>query len=724
MNFRKLQWPLGVLGACIIYWLIDSVWSYLSFEINLKALIFSEPRTLADTLLLRTPPYQVVSRLTLTILIIVGGWLLYKYVSTIKSSGQKLRASEERFRSFSEQSLVGIYLVKDGFFTYVNPKFAEISGYSVEECLNNLHFTKVVHPEDLALVKEQLRRRTGGERQSIRYEFRGVRKNGQVVHLEVYGSSIIHQGEMLATGTMLDITDRKKAEHALRQSEERNRQILHTAMDGFCRMDSTGKLLEVNRAYCNITGYEQHELLTMNIAELDADDTQRDVTQKIQLVKEKGSARFEKRHRRKDGSLITVEISVQYRQAGQEGECVSFVRDITEQRRAEKEKARLEASLRHAQKLQAVGTLAGGVAHEFNNLLAAIMGYSEMIINSDGGREDLAAHAAQIFKASERGRDLVQNILSFTHKAELRAKTLNLNDEIRNSKDMLAQLLPRTVTIETKLTADQDSVNMDASHLSQILMNLTTNACHAMPDGGKLIIKTEKISVEGAVCFACGETFSGDYMLLSVSDTGQGINAETIQRIYEPFFSTKEIGSGTGLGLSVVQGLVKSHGGHIICESEEGAGTTFKIFLPLTHAEQAALAVKDAAQWEVAGGTETILLVDDEESLRNIAQQYLSEIGYQVRQADSGEMALEIYRRAPGEIDLVILDLGMAGMGGHKCLKEILAINPRAKVLIASGYTTDSQEQQALAAGAAAFVGKPFKMAQLLGIVRNLLDMS
>ena len=722
MKFPKIQWPLGILGVCIFYWLIDSVWSYLSFEYNLRSLIFSEPKTLTDTLLLRTPPYQVVSRLTLTILIIIGGWLLYKYVSAIKSSGQKLRASEERFRSFSEQSLVGIYLVKDGFFTYVNPKFAEISGYSVDECLDNLHFTQVIHPDDLPLVKEQLRRRTDVEGKSISYEFRGVRKNGQILHVEVYGSSIIHQGEVLATGTILDITDRKRAEQALRQSEERNRQILHTAMDGFCRIDSNGNLLEVNRAYCSITGYEKHELLTMNISEVDADDTPQDVAQKIQRVKEKGSARFEKRHRRKDGSLITVEISVQLRQAGQGNECVSFVRDITEQRRAEKEKARLEASLRHAQKLQAVGTLAGGVAHEFNNLLAAIMGYSELIIKSDSSREDSAAHAAQIFKASERGRDLVQNILSFTHKAEPQAKTLNLNDGIQNSKNMLAQLLPRTVTIETRLTAHQNSVSLDANHLSQILMNLTTNACHAMPDGGKLTIKTDNVSVEDVVCFACGQKFSGDYILLSVSDTGQGMSEETIQRIYEPFFSTKEIGSGTGLGLSVVQGLVKSYGGHIICESEVGAGTTFKIFLPALQAEQADLAVKDAAQPAVAGGTETILLVDDEKSIRTIAMQYLSEIGYQVRQADSGEKALEIYRRSPAEIDLVILDLGMAGMGGHKCLQEILAMDSGAKVLIASGYTTDSQEQQALSAGAAAFVGKPFKMAELLGIVRNLLD--
>lgn len=722
MRSIKIKWFLGVLGICLVYWLIDSIWSYYSFEINLRALIFSEPRTLVDTLLLHTTPYQAASRLTLIFLIIMGGWLLYKYVHTIKSSEQRARASEERFRSFSEQSLVGIYLIKDGHFTYVNPKFAEIFGYSVEECLNNMHFSRLTHPEDLARVSEQIRQRASGEVQSSQYEFRGVRKDGQVIHVEIYGSALRHHGVPSAIGALQDITDRKLAGNALRASEERNRQILRTATDGFCRTDRNGKLLEVNQALCQMTGYEEHELLAMDLTDLDADDTLRTVAAHIQAVAEKGSDRFEKRHRRKDGSLFDVEVSVQYLQTNDGGECVAFIRDVTDRHRAEREKERLEASLRQSQKLQAVGTLASGVAHEFNNLLAAVMGYFEMILNTAGDREDLASKAAQILQASERGRDLVQDILSFTRKLKTRTQLLDLNVEIRNSKEMLEQLLPRTVTIETRLAPDLNRVSMDASHLGQILMNLTTNACHAMPDGGKLVIKTENILVDNMICFACGKKFSGDYVLLSFTDTGQGMDAETIQRIYEPFFSTKEVGSGTGLGLSVVQGLVKSHGGHIACESELGKGATFCIFLPTIDFEEPASVSEDEPEPIAAEGAETILLVDDEESIRDLVQSYFSDVGYQVHLAGNGEEALEIYRRHTGRIDLVILDLGMVGMGGHKCLEEILAINPQAKVIIASGYTTDDQDRQALSAGAAAFVGKPFRLSELQKTVRNVLD--
>ena len=852
MRFSKVKWFLCVLGICLLYWLIDSAWSYYSFELNFRSLIFSEPPTLTDTLLLRTHPHHVVYRLTLTVLIIAGGWLMYKYVYTIKSSEKRAIASEERFRSFSEQSLVGIYQFKNGIFTYVNPQFAEIIGYSVEECLDGMHYKRLVHPEDLAMVSEQIRLRTAGETPSVRYEFRGIKKDGQVVHLEIYGSSIRQHGEILVTGTMLDITDRKLAEQALveseqkfrqlaenidevfwlgatdwskihyvspaferiwgisrqelyqnahawvecilkedieavelaisskftpdtklvipdyrlrrpdgslrwiaarafpvlneagevilvtgiaeditdrklaeealRGSEERNRQILHTSTDGFCRIDFNDRLLEVNQAFCQMLGYEKHELLNMNIIDLVAKDTPQDVASHIQTVKNGGSGRFESRNRRKDGSLLDVEVSAQYMPGDHGGEFVAFVRDITDRHRAEKEKERLEANLRHAQKLQAVGTLASGVAHEFNNLLATIMGYSEIILNSEGNGQDHASNAAQILKASERGRDLVRKILSFTREAKQKAKPIDLNTEIRNSKEMLDHLFPRTVSIETRLAPDIDRVSMDASHLNQILMNLTTNASHAMPEGGKLVIKTENIFVESMTCSICGERHSGDYVLLSVSDTGQGMDTKTINRIYEPFFTTKDVGSGTGLGLSVVQGLVKKHDGHIACESQIGKGTTFKVFIPKLKSGEGDLAAEDHIQPAVAGGTETILLVDDEESIRNIAQQYLSEMGYRIRQAGSGEEALEIYRPAFDRIDLVVLDLGMAGMGGHKCLQEMLAINHQAKVVIASGYTTDGQDQQAMSAGATAFVAKPFKMAELLDTVRKVLD--
>ena len=270
-----------------------------------------------------------------------------------KKTEDNLLNSEERFRTFSEQSLVGIYLLKDGLFTYVNPKFAEIHGYSVEECLDNMHFRQLVHPEDLDLVRKQVQRRITGEVPSLHYEFRALRKDGEIVHLEVFGSSLILHGELLATGTVVDITDRKLAANALKISEKRNRQILQTAMDGFWRADADGLILEVNAAYCRMSGYEEQELLSMNITDQDVTETSQDLVAHMKVLAEQGSDRFESRHRRKDGSLFDVEVSVQYRQGANGGECVAFLRDITDIKRAEDEKERLETSLRQAQKLQA-----------------------------------------------------------------------------------------------------------------------------------------------------------------------------------------------------------------------------------------------------------------------------------------------------------------------------------------------------------------------------------
>jgi CheY-like chemotaxis protein len=287
---------------------------------------------------------------------------------------------------------------------------------------------------------------------------------------------------------------------------------------------------------------------------------------------------------------------------------------------------------------------------------------------------------------------------------------------------MLESALPKMITIQTKLAGDLCPIAADLTQMEQMVMNLATNAADAMDQGGTLVMETNRERARGQICLACGKAFSGEYAVLTVADMGQGIEADTRERIFEPFFTTKELGKGTGLGLSTVYGVVKVHGGHIQCQSQVGVGTTFKIFLPCHEEKAAVLKAGNGRIVEPKGGSETILLVEDEVPLRALGERFLRSKGYQVLTAPSGEEALELYRVESAKVDLVVLDLSMPGMGGRRCLKELLALDPGAKVVIASGYAGDGQIKDALKSGALAYVAKPFRRAELLTTIREVLD--
>jgi PAS domain S-box-containing protein len=517
-----------------------------------------------------------------------------------KRAEAALLESENKFKSFAEQAPAGIYMIQDGVFRYVNPTFAEMFGYSVEECLNNLPFQQLVYPDDVPLVNRQVAKRTSGEAKSVQYIFRGMKKNGEVIDVEIYGSSITHDGRPAALGTILDITER---------------------------------------------------------------------------------------------------------------------------RRADEEKQKLEAQLRQSHKMEAIGTLAGGIAHDFNNILAAVLGFAEMAHDDALHGRVNPSDLEQIMASAHRAKDLVRQILAFSRKSEPALKPLSLNQVIQRTLAVLERTLPKMVRIETRLAANLPPVQADATQMEQVLLNLAGNAQDAMPEGGGLTFETREIFLDHDYCRRHLEVLPGPYVQLMVTDTGVGVDENTREHIFEPFFTTKEVGKGTGLGLASVYGIVKSHRGYIHCNSEPGLGTTFKIYLPVFQE-------RDSSHWtepspirhEGLTGTETILLVDDEEALRELGARALSSRGYQVLTAGSGEEALEIYQNQEGRLDLVILDLGMPGMGGHKCLKEILALNPQARVVIASGYSAGDQVKAAVQSGAAGYVAKPFQRTDLLTMVRSVLD--
>ncbi len=399
-----------------------------------------------------------------------------------------------------------------------------------------------------------------------------------------------------------------------------------------------------------------------------------------------------------------------------------LVQEVEERKRTEQEQEKLRAQLIQSQKMESLGTLAGGIAHDFNNLLSVMTGFTELALGTVQSTEVISQHLREVIQAGERAKNLVKKILTFSRLNTFEMKPLDLNKEVRQAVILLERTLPKMINVHTHLADDLKPINGDANELEQILINLATNAQDAMPQGGSLILETSNVRVDEGYNANYLKLAPGEYVLLQVSDTGQGMDALIREQIFDPFFTTKDLGKGTGLGLSTVYGIVKSHGGHISCYSEPGNGTTFKIFLPVFHDDDANQTQQVPEQRQPVGGNESILLVDDEKLLLELGETILSQVGYRVMTAQSGEEALDIYREHKDRLDLVITDLGMPGMGGYKTLKTILEINPQAKVVIASGYMATSHVKTALESGAAGYVAKPFGRMELLTKIREELD--
>jgi signal transduction histidine kinase/CheY-like chemotaxis protein len=392
---------------------------------------------------------------------------------------------------------------------------------------------------------------------------------------------------------------------------------------------------------------------------------------------------------------------------------LSFL-DVTETRA-------LEAQLLQAQKMESIGTLAGGIAHDFNNIMQAISGYTQLLLWDRGPEDPDSDNLRAIEKAADRASKLTRQLLTFSRKVPSKLRLVNLNAEIEGMSKILERTIPKMIRIERHLATDLKMVNADRSQIEQILMNLSINASNAMPDGGSLVFETCNVDL-GRESGLSLETRGGPHVLLSISDTGHGMDAETRRRIFEPFYTTREIGQGSGLGLAMVYGMIKNHNGHIVCDSEPGKGACFKLYFPAIHTLQPILAAETVVKPTLPSGTETILVVDDEPVILDLAETILNRFGYRVIRAENGEQALTIVAEQSGRVDLVILDLNMPGMGGHSCLEALAARYPDVPVLLASGYSPNGSVRETLAAGAAGFIGKPYQLKEMLKVVRDIID--
>ena len=524
-------------------------------------------------------------------------------------------------------------------------------------------------------------------------------------------------------GIFWDVTDRRRSEEQLRESEARYRHLFQSLNDAAFLVDAeTGTVLETNPAGEALLGRSRDEIVGMRHTELHP-SSQRDMHERaFRHVGEAGTVwEHDREVVRKDGTVVPVTIAGSALTIGGQRLVLGLFRDMTDRKRSEEERRNLQQQLFEAQKLESLGTLAGGVAHDFNNQLTIIVGLAEMALQEVEPGSKAEECIAAIPRQVRRGADLVAQLLAFGRRTVSQLKPLELRPLVEETVRLLERALPESIAVRLVAPDDVAAVNADATQVQQILMNLATNARDAMPDGGQLTVRLTDVVLDSEQCKQYADATPGRYVCLSVRDTGIGMTPETRERIFEPFFTTKGIGEGTGLGLPAVYGIVRNHGGYIHVYSEVGEGTEVKVYLPALDTEAPPTA--EAAPESAPVGTETLLLIEDDPVVLTVGKAMLQSLGYTVLTAPNGAEGLEAYRRAePGQIALVITDMMMPGMGGRKLSEALMGVDPNVRVLLVSGYSLAEDVAEAREEGVRGFVQKPFDLYDLGRAVRAALD--
>jgi two-component system cell cycle sensor histidine kinase/response regulator CckA len=630
---------------------------------------------------------------------------------------QALQASERRYRLLFERNLAGVYRITlDGRILDLNEAGARMFGYaSPEEAKEHPLWEISSSPQEL----QDLILRVFQMKTLTNVEVKLRKRDGRPVWV-LFNASLIeseHGPAPTIEGTLIDITDRKDAEEALRRNEKRFRELIENSSDAISLIDERGRVLFSSHAVSPILGYDVEERLGRDVFELMHPEdmaTTKSAFQKL-LDRPDQTVNIQVRYRHKDGSWRWLEaLGKNLLQEPSVRALVVNYRDITERKS-------LQEQFYQSQKMEAVGRLAGGVAHDFNNLLTAIIGYSDIALEQLPLQSETRHAIQEIKKSGERAALLTRQLLAFSRQQVLSPQLLDLNQVVLEVSHLLRRLIGEDIELVTVPRLPLGRVKADPTQLEQVLMNLAVNARDAMPQGGRLTIEVSNTQVEDNLLSETVKVRPGPYILLTVSDTGCGMDAETRARAFDPFFTTKEKGKGTGLGLATVYGIVKQSGGYIWVYSEAGQGTTFKIYLPQVDAVPEPARPPEALSTP-RHGTETVLLVEDNPSVRQLTTKLLKAKGYRVLEANNGNEALHLAEQHSGMVDLLLTDLVMPHLNGRELAKQLTSRHPEIRVLFMSGYSGAPPGDATSLDPYTAFIQKPFNADQLARRVREVLD--
>ncbi|HNS15150.1 MAG TPA: PAS domain S-box protein [Syntrophorhabdaceae bacterium] len=641
----------------------------------------------------------------------------------LKQAERALSESDSRFRALAENSIASIFIIQGEKYVYINPAFTRMTGYDLED-LSSMNFWDLIHPDMRDMVRSRGMARQKKEDVPPRYELKFITRSGRESVGDFGATYTEFNGKPAILASVFDITEHKRIEEALQKSEERYRSIVENAIEGIFQTTPDGRYVSANPALARMYGYDSPRELIDSIANIETDQYVNPldrITMKMLYEKYGYVEKYETQLYRKDKSRIW--ISMNARAVRNADGAVLFyegtAEDITSRKKAEEEKRSLQSQLLQAQKMEAIGTLAGGVAHDFNNILTALIGYGNLLQMNIEKDNPLRVYVDQIIASSEKAANLIQSLLAFSRKQVIELRPYKVRTIITGIEKLLKRLLTEDIELKVTLSDKKSTIMADITQMDQVLMNLATNARDAMPGGGRLTIGATEVELDEAFIAAHGYGQPGTYALISVSDTGTGMDEATKERIFNPFFTTKEVGKGTGLGLSTVYGIIKQHNGYIEVESEPGRGTTFRIYFPVVHAKEQ---TKESLLLTTRGGTETILVAEDNLAVRNLTREVLTMSGYKVIEAVDGEDAVQKFIEHGDAIAAMILDVVMPKKNGKEVYEEIGKIRPGIKVIFTSGYTGDIVLDKGIRDDIVDFIKKPLLPDELLLKVREVLD--
>lgn len=624
------------------------------------------------------------------------------------NSSSELLAEQFKFTIEMSQEAV-FWLEHNGQFSYVNDQACRSLGYTREELL--ALFLWDVDPDFPRERWEQHWANLKTDRK-ITIETRHRRKDGHIFPVEVSACQVTFGGEEFHAAFVRDITQRRQAADALSKSELLYRSLFEYVPDGILVADQKSVYLDANPMMCKMLGYSREELIGLHASDIVSPHEVEHIEPALAQIQEELEHSRVWQFRRKDDSIFAAEVRVS---SMPDGNLLALVRDITERNA-------LEEQLRQAQKMESIGQLAGGIAHDFNNLLLPIIGYSELGMKKLTPADKLYSNLQRVHESANRAAGLTRQILAFSRKQVMDMRVLDLNAVIADFQSMLERLIGEDIEIRTYYEPNLCLVEADKGQMEQVLLNFAVNARDAMPSGGKLTIETANVYLdEKYVVKHVGTLQAGQYVMLVVSDTGRGMDAETQSRIFEPFFTTKSLGEGTGLGLSTSYGIVKQHKGNIWVYSEPGKGTSFKVYLP--KAESAGQASAEIIETKTSFlGTGTILVVEDEENTRKFICETLESYGYRAIEAESPSDALDFLSCAANKVDLLLTDVIMPGLNGRELYRKASAIRTDLKVLYMSGYTDNVIVHHGILEEGVNFLQKPFSIQVFVQKVSQLLS--